>query len=279
MTRLAGVELAEAGVQLDLGEEVATVTLNRPERLNAQTPRSWRALAEIGRQLPGTIRVVVVRGAGRAFSAGLDRAFLDPRAASTTAADASATAEPGADLPTSLADIARMGDAGDAVIDSFQAGFRWLRRPDLISVAAVQGHAIGAGFQLALACDLRIAAEDAQFQMAEVGLGLVPDLGGTAPLLAAVGYPRALEICLTGRRVGAAEAGRIGLVNLVVPLPQLEEATADLVAAVRAAPRGAVTELKALLASADGRGRSEQEAAERAAQLRRLAELAGLVVD
>ena len=82
------------------------------------------------------------------------------------------------------------------------------RVPAVVSVAAVQGHAIGAGFQLALGADIRIVAEDAQFTMAEPTLGLVPDLGGTKRLVDLVGYSRAAEICLTGRRVGAEEALR-----------------------------------------------------------------------
>src|SRR5947209_8997455 len=122
-------------------------------------------------------------------------------------------------------------DAGDDsfldTIASYQAGFSWLRRPEFVSVAAVQGHAVGAGFQLALACDIRIAATDAQFTMAEPTLGLVPDLGGTQVLVDLVGYSRALEICATGRRVGAEEADRIGLVNLVVAGAQLAQAVDD----------------------------------------------------
>ena len=81
-----------------------------------------------------------------------------------------------------------------------------------MTIAAVQGHAIGAGFQLALACDFRVLAEDVQFCMAETGLGLVPDLGGTLPLVRLVGYSRAAEICVTSRRVargrGAADRPR-----------------------------------------------------------------------
>ena len=187
---------------------LATVVLDRPERLNAQTPHTWTALREAGRSLPGDVRVVVVRGEGRAFSAGLDRAAFTPGGI------------PGA---TGLAELATLpAERGDAVIRGFQEAFGWLRRPDLVSVAAVQGHAIGAGFQLALACDLRVLAADAQLSMAETGLGLVPDLGGTHPLVAAVGYPRALEICLTARRVDAVEALAIGLATIVVPRDTLD---------------------------------------------------------
>jgi enoyl-CoA hydratase/carnithine racemase len=164
----------------------------------------------------------------------------------------------------------------DARIADFQAGFTWWRRPDLISVAAVQGHAVGAGFQLALACDLRILAEDAQLSMREPTLGLVPDLGGTGPLVELVGYPRALEICATGRWVGAQEAAALGLAELVVPAAALTGATEDLVAALLSAPRDAVVETKALLLGARRRSPQEQLAAERQAQTRRLRDLAGL---
>ncbi|HST64827.1 MAG TPA: enoyl-CoA hydratase/isomerase family protein [Mycobacteriales bacterium] len=248
---------------MDRDGPVATVVLDRPDRLNAQTPHTWAALREAGRTLPDGVRVVVVRGEGRAFSAGLDRAAFAPGGIPGT---------------PSLPEIAALPEhEGDATVRAYQEAFSWLRRPDLISVAAVHGHAIGAGFQLALACDLRVLADDAMFTMAESTLGLVPDLGGTAPLVAAVGYARALEICLTARRVGAAEALTLGLATLVVPRAELAAAVADLVAALLTPAAGAVTETKALLLGAPGRSREEQEAAERAAQLRRLRDLAKLI--
>ena len=119
-------------------------------------------------------------------------------------------------------------------------------------------------------------AEDAQFTMAEVALGLVPDLGGTKRLVELVGYARALDICVTGRRVGAAEADRLGLATAVVPADDLDEAVADLAAQMLAAPRDAVVEIKALLAAAARRTFAEQEAAEREAQVRRIRDLVGL---
>ena len=126
---------------------------------------------------------------------------------------------PGSTAACSVSSASELDAGDDSFLDtiaSYQAGFSWLRRPEFISVAAVQGHAVGAGFQLALACDLRIAASDAQFRMAEPSLGLVPDLGGTQVLVDLVGYSRALEICATNRSVGAEEADRMGLVNLCV---------------------------------------------------------------
>ncbi|MBX6751309.1 MAG: enoyl-CoA hydratase/isomerase family protein, partial [Micromonosporaceae bacterium] len=181
-----------------------------------------------------------------------------------------------ADEPMSLARIAALpDDEASRLIAGFQEAFDWLRRPDIISIAAVQGHAIGAGFQLALACDLRVCADDAQFTMAEVTLGLVPDLGGTKRLVELVGYARALDICVTGRRVNAEEAARIGLATSVVPRDGLDEAVAQLTAQILAHPRDAVVEIKALLAAAAGRTFADQERAEREAQIRMLRGLLG----
>jgi enoyl-CoA hydratase/carnithine racemase len=248
-----------AEARLDRDGPVATITLLRPAVLNAQTPSMWAELSELGRTLPGDVRVVVVRGAGRAFSSGLDLSVVGSPATGTFAEIAG--------LPEELA---------EQRLAQFQSAFGWLRRVDLITIAAVQGHAIGAGLQLALACDLRVLASDAVLTMAEVSLGLVPDLGGTKRLVELVGYARALEICVTGRRVAADEAALIGLANLVVPRDELDAAVRDLVAAVLAGPRDAVIEIKALLAAAAGRTFAGQEAAERSAQLRRLRDLAGV---
>ncbi|MEH1013300.1 enoyl-CoA hydratase/isomerase family protein [Micromonospora sp. CPCC 206060] len=250
---------SDAGVRLECEGPVATVTLCRPDVLNAQTPTMWRALHDFSRDLPGDVRVVVVRGEGRSFSAGLDLSVVRGTGEGSIAALTALTPQECADR-----------------IAGFQAGFTWLHRPDIISVAAVQGHAIGAGFQLALACDLRVLAEDARLSMAEVTLGLVPDLAGTKRLVELVGYARALEICATGRRLDAVEAQRLGLATVVVPAAELDPAVADLVAALLAGPRDAVVEIKALLAGAAGRSHAEQQRAEREAQTRRLRDLAGV---
>lgn len=243
------------GFRMSQDGPVTTVTLDRPEVRNAQTPALWLALADLSKQLTGETRVVVVRGEGPSFSAGLDRSVMGE----------------------GLTQIANLPpEAAADLIGTYQAGFSWLRRPDLITIAAVRGHAIGAGFQLALACDLRVAAEDASFSMAEVSLGLVPDLTGTHRLVELIGYARALELCVTGRRVGAAEADRIGLVNLVVPAPELDAATRDLIAAILSHHRDAVVEIKALLAAASGRSAADQARFEREAQVRRIRDLAGL---
>jgi enoyl-CoA hydratase/carnithine racemase len=162
----------------------------------------------------------------------------------------------------------------DAIIDGYQQAFACWGADEFVTIAAVQGHAIGAGFQLALACDLRIAADDARFAMREATLGLVPDLGGTKPLVAAVGYARALEICGTGRWVAAAEALRLGIVQQVVPAAGLDGAVDELVEALLSAPGGALPATKSLLRDAPGRSAADQRAAERAAQARQLRTLA-----
>ncbi|MER6954744.1 enoyl-CoA hydratase/isomerase family protein [Streptomyces sp. NPDC000618] len=254
--------LDKDGVRLTVDDVLATVTLANPAKRNAQSPAMWRALAEAGRLVPGSVRVVVLRGEGKSFSAGLDRQMFTPE---------------GIEGERSFIDLARSGDAElDAAIAEFQEGFTWWRRNDVVSIAAVQGHAIGAGFQLALACDLRVVADDVQFAMRETSLGLVPDLTGTHPLVSLVGYGRAVEICLTGRFVHAEEAVSTGLANLAVPAPELDAATRELAAAVLAAPREAVIETKALLRGAGDRTYDDQRAAERAAQARRLRDLAGI---
>jgi enoyl-CoA hydratase/carnithine racemase len=219
----------------------------------------WSELGNISRKLPGDVRVVIVRGEGRAFSAGLDLSVAR------------------GDGDSSLPVLARLSPEECAErIAGFQEAFTWLRRPSLVTIAAVQGHAIGAGFQLALNCDFRVLADDARFSMAEVTLGLVPDLGGTKRLAELVGVSRALEICVTGRRISAQEADRIGLATTVVPGADLQGAVADLAAATLAGDPGAVAEIKALLAGAPQRSYAEQDRAEREAQTRRLRDLIGM---
>ncbi len=191
-----------------------------------------------------------MRGEGKSFSAGLDR-----------------------DQFSMLSELGAAPDA-EGRIAGFQRAFTWLSSPDLVSIAAVQGHAIGAGFQLALACDLRVAAEGTVFAMAETSLGLVPDLTGTHPLVAAVGLPRAMEWCLTGRHVDAREAMSAGLLNAVVPVEELDTAAEALAAAVLASPRDAVIETKALLQGVGSRTPAQQWKAEREAQGRLLRDLA-----
>jgi enoyl-CoA hydratase/carnithine racemase len=238
----------------------ADVVLDAPERRNAQTPATWRALAAAGAWLSSVCDVVVLRGEGTSFSAGLDRRAFTPEGIA---------GEPG------LFQLAAMpAEQLDATIDGYQQAFSCWSADGFVTVAAVQGHAVGAGFQLALACDLRIAADDARFAMREPSLGLVPDLTGTGRLVAAVGYPRALEICATGRWVPAAEALQSGLVQQVAPARSLTAAVDELVGTLLSVPRDALLATRSLLRDAPGRPAAQQRAAERAAQGALLRDLA-----
>lgn len=235
---------------------VLTITLDRPERRNSQVPSLWSALAELGAGLSPAVRVVVIRAEGPSFSAGLDTAMLTSQGV------------PGEMSVLTLA--AGAGAALEEAIAEFQRGFAVWAEVPAITIAAVQGHAIGAGFQLALACDLRVVADDVAFAMRETSLGLVPDLAGTSPLVRSVGYARALEICVTGRLVGAQEAVAIGLASMSVPRQDLDAASRDLADAILQAPQAAVRELKPLLRNAIDASLTDQQKAEREAQARLL---------
>jgi enoyl-CoA hydratase/carnithine racemase len=248
---LAGL-LEAADVRMVVSDRRADVVLDAPERRNAQTPTTWRALAAVGDWLVSRVDVVVLRATGPSFSAGLDRRAFVP-----------------AGLPElDLTSLAALPDAElDARVAAFQDGFAWWSGPGPVTVAVVQGPAVGAGFQLALACDLRVAGPGARFCMRETSLGLVPDLGGTGPLVRAVGYSRALEICATGRWVDAVEAADLGLVQSVATEHGLDHAVDTLVAALLAAPAPALRATRTLLREAAVRDPGDQRAAERAAQL------------
>lgn len=223
------------------------LTLTVPKPHNPQSPQLWRALRAVQREIPGSVRVVVIRGDGPSFSSGLDTGLL-----------AATVAEP----------------PGEADLAEFQRAFDWTSDVGYVSMAAVHGYALGAGLQLALGCDLRIVTADAVLGLPEVGHGLVPDLGGTGRLLRAVGYARALELAATGRRLHGRESYDLGLAQRVVEPDQLDAEVERLVTELLAPDRDAVREIKALLLGAASATPLEQLAAERAAQLRRFDALA-----
>jgi len=197
-------------------EGVATLVLNRPERLNAfaDDMREQLIAALDAVSARGGIGALVVTGAGRAFSAGGDvhhMAALKQRGA-------------GADALRPLI------DAGRAAIERLVA----LPFP---TIAAVNGPAAGAGLNLALACDLRIASDQASFAESFARIGLHPDWGGTFFLPRRVGLARALEMAWTGDAIDAAAALRIGLVNQVVPHGELDQAARALARRLAEAPR------------------------------------------
>jgi enoyl-CoA hydratase/carnithine racemase len=251
-------ELRSVGLDYSVEGTIAQIVLCAPERRNTQTPAMWRALAALGRAMPDEVRVVILRAEGPSFSAGLDRSMLN--------ADV--------DVETVRNLLGSTDIAAGRTIGEYQQGFLFLRDPNFISIAAVQGHAIGAGFQLALACDIRIVADNAVFCMKEPALGLVPDLTGLVPLVRQVGYARALEVCVRARNIDAQEADTLGLAHSVVPVADLTSEVDAFVESVLRSDTEAVRETKRLLQSAEVFDLEHQRVLESAAQVRRLRALA-----
>jgi enoyl-CoA hydratase/carnithine racemase len=247
--------LPTAGLRWGVQDCVATIMLNRPERRNAMTPSMWHGLAEIGGKIlaDASIRVVVIRGEDPSFCAGIDLRMFSPEGV------------PGEDRGPGVDDPG-FGEH----IRGYQKGYLWLRDDRIVSIAAVQGHAIGAGFQLALACDLRVLADNARLCMKEPALGLVPDLTGTKPLVELVGRSRAIELCLTARTVDAHEARELRLAEYVVPAADLSARVDDLARQLTSTDVAAARATKALLATAAANSLDRQAAAERAAQAKLL---------
>jgi enoyl-CoA hydratase len=225
---------------------LATISLARPDKRNAMDATMFRELgdaAELASADPA-VRAVLVRGEGPSFCAGIDLSVMGELAG---------LAAPGED---------RFGE----FIALAQRPFRTLALMPKPSLAAVQGHALGAGFQLALACDLRVAAHDVKFGMLEARYGLIPDLGGMHHLARLVGPARAKELVWTTRTVEAEEAERTGLANLVVPAERLAESAAELIGAVLAHSPTAVRLSKRLIAEAHETPLDEELDHEAAAQ-------------
>ena len=207
---------------LAVEEGLATLTLNRPAALNALSRRLARALVDALRELAARpdLRAVVLRGAGeRAFCTGADlkeRATLSP-------------AEKGAHT----AEIAAAADALAAL--------------PVPAIAAVRGYALAGGLELALACDIRLAADDAVFGLTEVAIGIFPGAGGPVRLPRLVGPGKARELIFSGRRIDAAEALGCGLVERVVPAADFDAAVAELAGQIRDAAPLAVRAAKRVL--------------------------------
>ncbi len=205
-------------VTLEQKGSVGILTIDRPEALNALNSA---VLAELDAAITAVeqndgIRAVILTGAGRSFVAG--------------------------------ADIAEMKEFSS--IDGKQFGVRgsgiFLRLENLPKpvIAAVNGFALGGGCELAMACDIRIASEKAKFGQPEVGLGITPGFGGTQRLPRIVGISKAMELILTAKTIGAAEALEIGLVSQVVPPEELMDKAMELANAICANAPIAVAESK-----------------------------------
>lgn len=207
---------------------IATVTLNRPDRLNAINERMGHEYMELMETLSqdGDVRVVILRGAGKAFCAGADvGSFM------------------------ALVEARERGEHAVLHPDFRRRVPHIMRNMPQPTIAAVQGNVLGLGFTIALNCDMRIASEDARFGTGHVRLGLCPECGSTYLLPRLIGLPRALELALTGRVFSAQEAYDMGMLNRLVALDKLAEATHELAKAIAAAPPLAVPVIKRLMHS------------------------------
>jgi enoyl-CoA hydratase len=197
---------------VEVGDRIATVTINRPDKLNALNSATETELQDVFLKLAGddAVRGIIVTGAGeKAFVAGAD-----------------------------ILELSGLGATrGKEFAFQGQTTFTRIAQCPKPVVAAVNGYALGGGCELAIACHLRIASENARFGLPEVSLGLIPGHGGTQRLARIVGLGHALEMVLTGRQVPADEAFRWGLVNgIAAPEKLLEAAREDLEPILSKAP-------------------------------------------
>ncbi|MCP9977271.1 crotonase/enoyl-CoA hydratase family protein [Actinomadura madurae] len=192
-------------VTVNVHEGVADVRLNRPDKLNALDMATFDALAQTGDALAAdpSVRAVVLSGEGRAFSAGLDFANFAAMAGD-------GAPDSGSERFRRLAQDITAREPGRITNLGQQAAHVWRELPQPV-IAAVHGHALGGGLQIALGADIRIVAPDAKLSILEIRWGLVPDMTGTAALIRLVGEDVAKELTFTGRMVSGEEAARIGL--------------------------------------------------------------------
>ncbi len=199
---------------------VATVTLNRPESFNAFNMKMHEEAIQAMDQAvtDPKVRCIVLKGNGKGFSSG---------------ADLSITQEFGAEA-----------DYGKVLQETYNPLLMQMVEADKPIIAVLHGPAFGAGLSLALACDFRIASDHASLSLAFVNIGLVPDAGATFFLPRIVGYSRALELAMTGRKLDAEEAYTMGLVNRVVPAEELETAVEEYARRLVQAPTSALSGMK-----------------------------------
>jgi enoyl-CoA hydratase/carnithine racemase len=213
-------------VTCTINDGVADVRLNRPDRLNALDLATLRELVTVGEALKAdqSVRAVVLSGEGRAFCAGLDFSVFESMSGTSRAGSRppAASGESTSGPPSSGLPVTLLGRDGRITNRGQQAAYVWSEMPAPV-IAALHGHVLGGGLQLALGADIRIVAPDATLSVLEVRWGLVPDMTGTQVLPGLVGLDVAKELTFTGRMVSGEEAVRIGLATRVSPAP-LEDA-------------------------------------------------------
>jgi 2-(1,2-epoxy-1,2-dihydrophenyl)acetyl-CoA isomerase len=209
------VEVSRAGA-------VQTITLNRPDKMNAFNRALHAALREALKEARDPeVRAVVVTGAGRGFCAGQD-----------------------------LTEFGETGDVGAALRETYHPNMLAIRALEKPVIAAVNGACAGAGLSLACACDVRIAADNASFVPGFIGIGLIPDAGGSYFVHRLLGPARAFEWMTSGRKLSAAEALEWGLVSEVVPDDRLAERAAEWAAELAAMPTRGIALSKRLFDNA-----------------------------
>jgi enoyl-CoA hydratase/carnithine racemase len=216
-------------IRTERHEAVAHVILDRPDRDNALIGEMWEQLRRIGDELldDDGVKCVVIRGEGDAFCAGIDRRALSGGALTPF------------DLTGAEHDRGRTAFEERDML-AVQGAARWLHAGEFISIAAVRGAALGAGAQLAMACDIRIVGADARFALPEVTIGMLPDMCAVALLPGIIGYDKALELALSGRRIDAAEANRLGLATQLVAADDVQSTAEELAVTIAAARPDAI---------------------------------------
>ena len=205
--------MAYETITYEIANGIATVTLNRPQALNAFVPQMNKEVLEALKEgeRDSAVRCFVITGAGRAFCAGQDLKGRTPE---------------------------QKGSLGASLREKYNPMIRKIRQTEKIVIAAVNGVAAGAGCNLALACDLRVASEEAKFIQSFVRVGLAPDSGGSFILPRLVGLSKAMELLLLGESIDAHEAQRIGLVAKVFKPEEFSSSTQELADRIARAPRG-----------------------------------------
>ncbi|MEY2477388.1 MAG: hypothetical protein QOG87_2703 [Actinomycetota bacterium] len=201
-------------VTCTIQDGIADVRLNRPDKLNAVNPAMFGALGEMGDRLKGdsSVRAVVLSGEGRAFCSGLDFSSFQAMAGNGDDTFPPSDGGNGASIP-------RGGQGDEGIVNGGQyAAWVWYELPVPV-IAAIRGPAVGAGFQIALACDFRIVAPDAKLSALEMRWGLIPDMTGTQMLPRLVPLDVARDLVYTGRMVSGTEAAEMGLATRVADDP------------------------------------------------------------
>jgi enoyl-CoA hydratase/carnithine racemase len=234
---MAGTLPSYDTIRVEVDGHVGRLVLDRPDKLNSFTLAMWGELRDLGTRLladPGDLRALVVIGEGRAFSSGIDTSVFSG----------------GGDPFESSGEHERHADPVINDILRTQEAYTWLEEVPFATIAAVRGYALGAGLQLALACDIRVLARGTQVGLLEFKYGILPDLGGTQRLPRLVGPGKAKELIFTAARVDAEEALRIGIAERIVEDDELDAAAAELAETIAAQPPLAVRGAKRAVAAA-----------------------------